>query len=163
MNWPVAAAKEDSLILKKRPAAAAAGEKIENTNLVDIVNANDPNFTTNGAINPTYTDDGNTVTFNALPIGESIIAPDAQYYEVTINLAQRVPIHDVTGTAISQDYDDMTFKTVKMVVRAGETPEPFLPGYSYNFKCTVYGLEKIEITATLEPWKQGEEIEVIGE
>ena len=109
--------------------------------------------------------------FVKTPIGESIIAPDAQAYEVTIKLAQKLPKHDTTGSSLSQDDIDadmteMAYNTVKVVVRPPSTTEEhpaFLPGYSYNLLCTVYGLERIEITATLEPWKQGEEIEVIGE
>ena len=175
MAWGVAdpADNEAALVLKKRPAAAVAPEKIENSQLVDIVDPNNNNYATNGAVGLKYKSNGATDAekFVKTPIGESIIAPDAQAYEVTIKLAQKLPKHDTTGSSLSQDDIDadmteMAYNTVKVVVRPPSTTEEhpaFLPGYSYNLLCTVYGLERIEITATLEPWKQGEEIEVIGE
>ena len=169
MAWGDAEANETALVLKKRPVAADANEKIENSKLVDIVDPTDDDYATNGAVDLHY--NSSTSEFVNTPIGESIIAPDAQAYEVTINLAQKLPQHDTTGSNLSQDDIDadmteMAYNTVKVVVRppsATEEHPAFLPGYSYNLLCTVYGLERIEITATLEPWKQGEEIEVIGE
>ena len=173
MAWGNAGANETALELKKRPNAAVAPEKIENSQLVDIVDPNSNNYATNGAVGLKYKSNGATDAekFVKTPIGESIIAPDAQAYEVTIKLAQKLPKHDTTGSSLSQDDIDadmteMAYNTVKVVVRPPSTTEEhpaFLPGYSYNLLCTVYGLERIEITATLEPWKQGEEIEVIGE
>lgn len=168
MAWGDAEDGETALVLKKRPNAADSGEKIENSKLVDIVDPNNTDYTTNGAVGLRY--NSTTTEYEKTPIGESIIAPDAQAYEVTINLAQKLPQHDTTGSGLSQDDIDadmteMAYNTVKVVVRPSATEEhpAFLPGYSYNLLCTVYGLERIEITATLEPWKQGEEIEVIGE
>ena len=165
MAWGEAAANENALVLKKRPAAADAGEKIENSKLVAIVDPDDDDYTTNGAVDLHY--NSTTPEYVKSPIGESIIAPDAQAYEVTINLAQKLPQHETAGSTltpgqIEADMTEMAYNTVKVVVRPSTT-EPFLPGYSYNLLCTVYGLERIDITATLEPWKQGEQIEVIGE
>lgn len=169
MAWGNAEANETALVLKKRPVAADANEKIENSKLVDIVDPTDDDYATNGAVDLHY--NSSTSEFVNTPIGESIIAPDAQAYEVTINLAQKLPQHETEGSnltdeQIADDMTEMAYNTVKVVVRppsATEEHPAFLPGYSYNLLCTVYGLERIEITATLEPWKQGEEIEVIGE
>ena len=170
MAWGEAdpADNEAALVLKKRPVAADAGEKIENSKLVAIVDPDDDDYTTNGAVDLHY--NSTTPEYVKSPIGESIIAPDAQAYEVTINLAQKLPQHETAGSAltpeqIAADMTEMEYNTVKVVVRPSATEDhpAFLPGYSYNLLCTVYGLERIEITATLEPWKQGEEIEVIGE
>ncbi|MBP3844857.1 MAG: hypothetical protein J6E48_06950 [Prevotella sp.] len=169
MAWGDAEDGETALVLKKRPDAADTGEKIENSKLVDIVDPNNTDYTTNGAVGLKYKSNGATDAekFVKTPIGESIIAPDAQAYEVTINLAQKLPQHETAGSTltpgqIEADMTEMAYNTVKVVVRPSTT-EPFLPGYSYNLLCTVYGLERIDITATLEPWKQGEQIEVIGE
>ena len=189
MAWGVAVANENALVLKKRPAAADAGEKIENSKLVAIIEdpSNNTNYETNGAVELHY-NSGNQQYVKS-PIGESIIAPDAQAYEVIIDLAQKLPQHETTGSYasylanyasghggstegalsedawIAADMADMKFNTKKVVVRPSATEDhpAFLPGYSYNLLCTVYGLDDINITATLEPWKQGEEIEVIGE
>ena len=190
MAWVEAdpADNEAALVLKKRPADADAGEKIENSKLVAIIeDPTNTNYETNGAVGLHY--NSATPEYVKTPIGESIIAPDAQAYEVIIDLAQKLPQHETTGSYasyldnyasghggstegalsendwIAADMADMKFNTKKVVVRpsAPEDHPAFLPGYSYNFLCTVYGLERIEITATLEPWKQGEEIEVIGE
>lgn len=168
MAWGDAEDGETALVLKKRPNVADANEKIENSKLVDIVDPNDADYTTNGAVGLHY--NSATPEYVKTPIGESIIAPDAQAYEVTINLAQKLPQHETAGSTltpgqIEADMTEMAYNTVKVVVRPSATEDhpAFLPGYSYNLLCTVYGLERIEITATLEPWKQGEEIEVIGE
>ena len=174
MAWGDAQDDEDSLVLKRRMTRAEATTanisndvKLENIPLVAIFDANNPDYTANGAVGLKYKSDGATDAekFVKTPIGESIIAPDAQAYEVTINLAQKLPQHDTEGSSLTPDMIEMAYKTVKVVVRpsATENHPAFLPGYSYNLLCTVYGLERIEITATLEPWKQGEEIEVIGE
>ena len=168
MAWGDAEDGETALVLKKRPNVADANEKIENSKLVDIVDPNNTDYTTNGAVGLRY--NSTTTEYEKTPIGESIIAPDAQAYEVTINLAQKLPQHETAGSTltpgqIEADMTEMAYNTVKVVVRPSATEDhpAFLPGYSYNLLCTVYGLERIEITATLEPWKQGEEIEVIGE
>ncbi len=199
MVWNDVQGVENALVLKRRmtrdeatAASISTDVKLENIPLVDIVNANIPDYTANGAVGLQYdptqaTDDEK---FIKTPIGESIIAPDAQAYEVIIDLAQKLPQHETTGSYasyldnyasghggstdgalsendwIAADMTDMVFSTKKVVVRppsATEEHPAFKPGYSYNLLCTVYGLERIEITATLEPWKQGEEIEVIGE
>ena len=194
MAWGDAEEGETALVLKKRPNAADAGEKIENSKLVAIIeDPSNTNYENNGAVGLKYKSNGATDAekFVKTPIGESIIAPDAQAYEVIIDLAQKLPQHETTGSYasyldnyrsghggsiegalsendwIAADMTDMVFSTKKVVVipsaPATENHPAFLPGYSYNLLCTVYGLERIEITATLEPWKQGEEIEVIGE
>lgn len=169
MVWNDTQNVEDSLVLKRRMTRAEATQasisndvKLENIPLVDIVNANISDYTANGAVGLQYN--------SATSIGESIIAPDAQAYEVIIDLAQKLPRHETAGSnltdeQIAADMTDMKFSTKKYVVRspATENHPAFLPGYSYNLLCTVYGLERIDITATLEPWKQGEQIEVIGE
>ena len=168
MAWGNAGANETALVLKKRPNAAVANEKIENSQLVDIFNPNDNNYATNGAVGLHY-DPTATPEYVQTPIGESIIAPDALAYEVTINLAQKLPQHDTEGSSLTPDMIEMAYNTVKVILRAPTNPgddstrPAFQPGYSYNCLCTVYGLERIEITATLEPWKKGEQIEVIGE
>ena len=173
MVWNDAQNGENALVLKRRMTRAEATAasistdvKLENIPLVAIFDANNPDYTKNGAVGLHYNPDGATDDdideYVKSPIGESIIAPDAQAYEVTINLAQKLPQHETAGSSLTPDMIEMAYKTVKVVVRPSTT-EPFLPGYSYNLLCTVYGLERIEITATLEPWKQGEEIEVIGE
>lgn len=175
MVWNDAQDGENALVLKRRMTRDEANTanispdvKLENIPLVDIVDVNNPDYASNGAVDLHY--NSSTSEFVKTPIGESIIAPDAQAYEVTINLAQKLPQHETEGSnltdeQIADDMTEMAYNTVKVVVRPSTTEEhpAFLPGYSYNLLCTVYGLERIEITATLEPWKQGEEIEVIGE
>lgn len=146
-----------------------------------LINAFD--FKANGAQSLTYAED----EFQKVSLGEAIIAPDAEAYELIISLAQELPNHEYTywpdetdedgntwedNTApdtqdkIDSDRTKMKFNTVKVVLKADDlaqvdqSEEKFLAGWSYNFVCTVYGLEKIEITATLEPWKDGGDIDV---
>ena len=100
-------------------------------------------------------------------IGEAIIAPDAQYYELEIDLKQKVAKYEDSKRAVAADWDEYTFNVVKAVVRAPSgTPaaiHAFEVGKSYDFVIKVYGLEKIEVNAVLEPWIFGEAIGVVTE
>jgi hypothetical protein len=100
-------------------------------------------------------------------IGEAIIAPNAQYYELEIDLKQKVAKYEDSKRAVAADWDEYTFNVVKAVVRAPQgTPAAspaFEVGKSYDFVIKVYGLEKIEVIAVLKPWEWQENINVVTE
>ena len=90
-----------------------------------------------------------------LPIGEALlVAPGQQKYHLTLNLQQKVA-NNVDGTTevrtIPFEYD----------VQLGKNSvETFKAGNSYEILITVYGNERIEVTATLVPWKNGGKIDI---
>ena len=141
-------------------------------NLVPILAGDDntaPNQ--NGSISlATTTTDGVT----KVQIGEAVIAPSAKAYELTIYLCQKVvKTEDGTDAGHPSDairYENIKFNTIKAVVYATEksktgaeidaTKDVFQAGFSYNFRIKVYGLERIDITTTLNPWTYGGGVDV---
>lgn len=119
-------------------------------------------------------------------IGESMMVfPEQESFLVTIDVAQYVPIHEVWDETLgSMKPDKYAWKTNTMkdvVVLAPKTmpnPEPgqtgsvdstdknaagnfiFAQGKSYNINITVYGFQRIDITAELEGWISGDDVEV---
>ena len=131
-----------------------------------MIDANDPTaWATNGAITMNLGATDGTVK---APIGESIIAPDAQAYEIEIDLAQKVAKYEDSNPnavpLVEEDWQEYQFNTVKTVVKASDAGATrFLPGYTYDFIFKVYGLEKIQVTTVLKPWIYGEQQEIITE
>jgi hypothetical protein len=98
-----------------------------------------------------------------VPIGESIILPPSEKYEVEILLAQvNTTEETVGGTPVKRE--KIEYKTLKTVVRnaAGDPPTSpaFEASYTYNFRIIVYGLQRIDIQTTLQPWEFGENVNV---
>lgn len=104
-----------------------------------------------------------------VPMGESIMTmPGQTAFEVIIKMRQIkggvliTKKNESTGVVESE----FPFKTqIKApVVKDKETGDLisdfFVTGYSYRVKLTMYGLEEINITAELAPWKQGDDIEL---
>ena len=113
------------------------------------------------------------VTTNEAQVGESIMflpvsATDGKgtdkQIEILLNLKQRVQLTEVEGTT------DKTFgfktQSSKVTVLAehvkngNSTVTAFEPGKSYNVYITIYGFERIEISAELTPWKDGGDVDV---
>ena len=92
------------------------------------------------------------------PIGESIIAPDAEYYEIEIDLVQKVAKYENSAPGTPTDWEDYEFNSIKTVVKSDGLK--FKPGYTYDFIFKVYGLEKITVTTVLKPWIWGENQEI---
>lgn len=119
---------------------------------------------------PTGTLSGDTFTPSSTPtsVGESIILSPGVYNEngvaqtdnaatdkirMKVTLAQNVPTnwnHPDFLTEKAQEYElDITAPT-----------GGFKQNTSYNIKLTVYGLERIEVIAVVEPWDDGGDIPV---
>lgn len=127
------------LTLKQR----AAGAVDNNDPLVDLVE-----------VPLTWPAVGEATVGDVIPVGEALlVAPGQTEYPLTIALAQKVKknVADV-------DKEDMALEqkaTIKM-----DGVKKFEPGKSYKVTITVYGLEEIEVTATLVPWADGGSIDI---
>lgn len=127
------------LTLKQR----AAGAVDNNDPLVDLVE-----------VPLTWPAVGEATVGDVIPVGEALlVAPGQTEYPLTIALAQKVK-KNVTDV----DKEDMALEqkaTIKM-----DGVKVFEPGKSYKVTITVYGLEEIEVTATLVPWADGGSIDI---
>ena len=127
------------LTLKQRAAGAADN----NVPLVDLVE-----------VPLTWPAVGDATVGDVIPVGEALlVAPGQTEYPLTIALAQKVKknVADI-------EKEDMTLEqkaTIKM-----DGTKKFEPGKSYKVTITVYGLEEIEVTATLVPWVDGGSIDI---
>lgn len=86
-------------------------------------------------------------------IGEALlVAPGETVYPLTIDLQQNVQTN-TSGTNINHP---LQFKH-NLTMGNGQK---FEAGKSYEIVITVYGLEKIDVTATLVPWADGGKIDI---
>lgn len=102
----------------------------------------------------TWPADADATVGDVLPVGEALlVAPGQTEYPLTIALAQKVKKNTADA-----DKEDMALEqkaTIKM-----DGTKKFEPGKSYKVTITVYGLEEIEVTATLVPWVDGGSIDI---
>lgn len=97
---------------------------------------------------------GEATVGDVIPVGEALlVAPGQTEYPLTIALAQKVKKN--TTAADKEDMDLEQKATIKM-----DGTKTFEPGKSYKVTITVYGLEEIEVTATLVPWADGGSIDI---
>lgn len=97
---------------------------------------------------------GEATVGDVIPVGEALlVAPGQTEYPLTIALAQKVKKN--TTAADKEDMDLEQKATIKM-----DGVKKFEPGKSYKVTITVYGLEEIEVTATLVPWVDGGSIDI---
>lgn len=84
-------------------------------------------------------------------IGEAMfVKPGETEYWMTMNMVQQAKV----GTTMKPESQKITRS-----INLGGT-ETFKPGYSYHVKITVYGLSDIRIQASVEPWIEGDNIEI---
>lgn len=97
---------------------------------------------------------GEVTVGDVIPVGEALlVAPGQTEYPLTIALAQKVKKNTADA-----DKEDMALEQ-KATIKMNGT-ETFKPGKSYKVTITVYGLEEIEVTATLVPWADGGSIDI---
>lgn len=100
----------------------------------------------------TWTDDAATIG-DVIKVGEALlVAPGETEYPLTINLSQDV-LEKVGEVKVTKPLEQKA--TIKM-----DGTKTFEPGKSYKVTITVYGLEGIEVTATLVPWADGGSIDI---
>ena len=94
-----------------------------------------------------------TWTDDAIKVGEALlVAPGETEYPLTISLSQDV-LEQLTGAKVTKPLEQKA--TIKM-----DGVKAFEPGKSYKVTITVYGLQEIEVTATLVPWADGGSIDI---
>ncbi len=99
---------------------------------------------------------GEATVGDVIPVGEALlVAPGQTEYPLTIALAQKVKKNTADKEA---DMEDKPLEQ-KAVIKMDGT-QKFEPGKSYKVTITVYGLEGIEVTATLVPWADGGSIDI---
>lgn len=84
---------------------------------------------------------------NAVSVGESLMVIPGEEYELTIYMSR-----DNSQTTVDP------YKTTISIAKIQGAPEgatAFEAGYSYEVTAVIYGLETVDITAALEPWKNG--------
>ena len=101
--------------------------------------------------------------------------PNDSVYEMEITIEQTVyGREDVDGNGIdgTQEIKEATIKGLKIEANKvlkgehatsdGENAgiSTFLAGHSYNVRVQVYGLSKIKVTTTLEPWGDGGHVDI---
>lgn len=100
----------------------------------------------------TWTDDAATIG-DVIKVGEALlVAPGETEYPLTISLSQDV-LEQLTGAKVTRPLEQKA--TIKM-----DGTKKFDPGKSYKVTITVYGLQEIEVTATLVPWADGGSIDI---
>ncbi len=100
----------------------------------------------------TWTDDAATIG-DVIKVGEALlVAPGETEYPLTISLSQDV-LEQLTGAKVTRPLEQKA--TIKM-----DGVKAFEPGKSYKVTITVYGLQEIEVTATLVPWADGGSIDI---
>lgn len=87
-------------------------------------------------------------------IGEALLVAPQNEYSMEIELSQSVQ------TTESGEVSIETFTTPATIKLDSASGIAFEAGHSYNVQISVWGLEKIEITATLTKWEDGGDIPV---
>lgn len=96
---------------------------------------------------------GEATVGDAIKVGEALlVAPGETEYPLTINLSQDV-LEKVGEVKVTKPLEQKA--TIKM-----DGTKTFEPGKSYKVTITVYGIEGIEVTATLVPWADGGSIDI---
>lgn len=101
-------------------------------------------------------------------IGEALLVmPGEEKYVMDITVEQTVYGRETeagAGVASSKEVKTQTIKDLEIrateVADGPETIAAFKAGNSYNVKVMVYGLTKIEVKTTLEPWVDGGHIDL---
>lgn len=96
---------------------------------------------------------GEATVGDAIKVGEALlVAPGETEYPLTINLSQDV-LEKVGEVKVTKPLEQKA--TIKM-----DGVKKFEPGKSYKVTITVYGLQEIEVTATLVAWADGGSIDI---
>lgn len=96
---------------------------------------------------------------NGSDVGEALlVSPESNYY-LLIELSQEVDTGNGTEV-VNYSYGDIDNGQAALMINPNEGKDKFEAGHSYKVSIKVYGLEKIVITTTLEPWISNAEDDV---
>lgn len=84
-------------------------------------------------------------------VGEALLVSPEETYEMIVEVAQ-------TPDANTPEHVTPFSQVVDL-----KTGMPFLPGYSYNVNITLYGLKTIEVSAELNGWENGGDVNLTPE
>jgi hypothetical protein len=96
---------------------------------------------------------------DTIDVGESVMIPAADKYELVFYLKQKVN----KGNNVMEDVRYEMPWTLDPSTSDSESlsdKTKFLPGHSYNVLVTISGLKEIQVTTTLEPWIDGGTISI---
>ena len=131
---------EDVATALKLKQRSTAGETDHNVALVDLQE-----------VPLTWDDDNNQA--DVIKVGEALlVAPGETEYPFTVDLKQVVKTNE-DGTT-----DELSLQQNTKIVMDGV--KTFEAGKSYKVTITVYGVERIVVTATLVPWQDGGSIDI---
>ena len=87
--------------------------------------------------------------------------PDNGNITLSIDLKQYVEDtkDEATGTITYKEVEKADNKLIIDQTKISGATKKFMPGASYNVYITIYGLEKIEVTAVLTAWENGGDID----
>lgn len=129
----------DTLVLMQRPEGASDNVDLEP---MDVVM-------------PTWNSISNSG--NEVQAGDAMLVAPDRSYEVKITLRQRVQTGvDGSDRPVMEDKELIVKDVISLP--SSSSAAGFLAGNSYNVKIVVYGLEKVNVNATLTPWTEGEDI-----
>lgn len=129
----------DTLVLMQRPEGASDNVDLEP---MDVVM-------------PTWNSISNSG--NEVQAGDAMLVAPDRSYEVKITLRQRVQTGvDGSDRPVMEDKELIVKDVISL--SSSSSAAGFLAGNSYNVKIVVYGLEKVNVNATLTPWTEGEDI-----
>ena len=129
----------DTLVLMQRPEGTSDNVDLEP---MDVVM-------------PTWNSISNSG--NEVQAGDAMLVAPDRSYEVKITLRQRVQTGvDGSDRPVMEDKELIVKDVISL--SSSSSAAGFLAGNSYNVKIVVYGLEKVNVNATLTPWTEGEDI-----
>lgn len=119
---------------------------------------------------PTAKYDASDDATKGVQVGESVMffpyGDSKTAIELSIDLEQYVRIWGEETDAFNADYWDYKEQTANLKVHAssvklpGSTVTEFEAGKSYNVYITIYGFERIEVSAELTAWEMGGDVDV---
>lgn len=142
LEWDLTTGPEadgyDYVTLKQRPATVAAGA-VEAADLVAL----EP-------VAPVW--DAATLSSTPVPVGEALLVSPETDYKLIVDVQQDIPV-DYDGNTATKTYtiENGMLKGANLV----GADKFFKAGHSYNVNITIWGLERIVVNATLEPWIDG--------
>lgn len=151
------------LNLKQRKVVAEAGKELDNSQLEDL-----KAISLTGTVKESNVigDDESSTTvksFEGTPIniGEALLVKAGQSeYPLYLTISQEINTTKDGGLKKMLQTLKTTIKASDIkVVDSEAQPTTFEAGKSYNIVIKIYGYERIEITATLIPWKDGGKID----
>lgn len=96
---------------------------------------------------------------DGVDVGEALLVSPESEYNLLIELSQKVETGNGTET-VYYSYGDVDNGQAALMIKPNEGRDKFEAGHSYKVSVSVYGLEEIKITTTLNHWESSKEDDV---